>query len=52
MQFISFYSLIILAATTHLVGAYNPIGQPCGPPRVLKQMYWLHTLADFVPSGR
>ncbi|KIM75862.1 hypothetical protein PILCRDRAFT_826887 [Piloderma croceum F 1598] len=32
MHFLSLCSLVILATATHLVGAYNPIGQSCDTP--------------------
>ena len=52
MQFLSLCSLIILATATHLVGAYNPIGQACDTPGASKREYELHISADLVPNRR
>ena len=50
MQFLSLCLLTILATATHLVGAYNPIGQPCNPPGTSKREYEVHISADLVAN--
>lgn len=36
MHFTSLYSLITLVTATHLVGAYNPVGESCNTPGAFK----------------
>ena len=52
MHFLSLCSLVILATATHLVGAYNPIGQSRDTPGASKREYELCILADLITNRR
>src|SRR5882762_5789162 len=53
MHFLSLCSLVILATATHLVGAYNPIGQSCDTPGAfLKREYESYIPTDLISNRR